>query len=109
MLLYREGKFLQVLEGPEDAVRDRMSAITRDTRHQNMWILLQEPISDRHFPDWTMAYPLVSARAAQEIPGYQSMFADTTKNNEQTKDPTQALRALRELIRWFQDNAVPLR
>ena len=113
MLLYRDGKFLQVLEGPQDIVQDRMSAITRDTRHHSVWVLLQEPISDRHFPDWTMAYPLVSATAAQEIPGYQSMFAETTttkvRDVEKDKDPAQALRALRELIRWFQKNAIPLR
>lgn len=111
MLLYREGRFLQVLEGPEGAVRGRMIAITGDSRHRRLRVLLQELISERQFPDWTMAYPSVSAEA-QEMTGYRAAFADVTEQDQgqgQDEDPAYAMRALRELIQWFQDRAIPLR
>jgi hypothetical protein len=103
VLLYRSGRFLQVIEGPADILRERMSIIAADPRHLDVHILLQETIDERQFPDWTMAYEPASDVAAEDIPGYRSTFSDI----EAGDDPQESLAALRELIRWFQDRAVP--
>lgn len=105
MLLYREGRFLQVLEGPEAALRHRMSVIAADPRHLDVRILLQETIDRRYFPDWTMGYEPVSDKMADEIPGYRTSLSDV----EDDDDPQRSVRALRELIRWFQDRIIQLR
>ncbi|MHA7281485.1 BLUF domain-containing protein [Arthrobacter sp. TMS2-4] len=105
MLLYRNGRFLQVLEGPEDVLRRRMSIIAADPEHTDVRILLQATIDERQFPDWTMGYESVSDSMADEVPGYRTTFSDLDRE----QDPTQSLQALRELIRWFQDRAVQLR
>jgi hypothetical protein len=102
VLLYRSGRFLQVIEGPADILRERMSIIAADPRHLDVHILLQETIDERQFPDWTMAYEPASDVAAEDIPGYRSTFSDI----EAGDDPQESLAALRELIRWFQDRTV---
>lgn len=104
MLLYRNGRFLQVLEGPEQILRQRMSIIAADPRHLDLQILLQETIDQRHFPDWTMGYEPVSETMEDEIPGYRTAFSDIRED-----DPQRSIQALRELIHWFQDRAIQLR
>ena len=56
MLLYRDGDFLQVLEGPEDAVRAAYARIARDNRHGRIMMLDESEISERAFGDWSMGY-----------------------------------------------------
>ncbi len=52
----RRGNFLQVLEGPEDAVADVWSRISSDPRHHTI-IVLEEGESDaRAFGDWSMGF-----------------------------------------------------
>ncbi len=41
MLLYRRGKFMQILEGEEDAVQTLYRKITHDPRHRRIVILFQ--------------------------------------------------------------------
>lgn len=105
MLLYRSGRFLQVIEGPGDVLRERMSIIAADPRHLDVHILLQETIDERQFPDWTMAYEPAPDADPDDIPGYRTTFSDI----EGDDDPQQSIAALRELISWFQDRAVQLR
>lgn len=105
MLLYRNGRFLQVLEGPEDQLRRRMSIIAADPEHTDVRVLLQETIDERQFPDWTMGYEPASESLDEDVPGYRSTFSDL----EREQDPTHSLQALKELIGWFQDRAIQLR
>lgn len=55
MLLYLDGAFLQVLEGPADAVEEIYQAIRADKRHWNPLILLDREAS-RAFADWSMGF-----------------------------------------------------
>lgn len=59
MLLYIKGTFLQVLEGPEDGVQAVYQSILEDTRHQEINLLVNEPMDARDFPDWTMGFESV--------------------------------------------------
>jgi hypothetical protein len=54
VLLYKGGNFMQLLEGPEAAVRRLYSIIGCDTRHRGLITLLQGAIEKRHFPGWAM-------------------------------------------------------
>ena len=53
-LLYREGWFLQALEGDLDAVDLTFDRIRRDRRHLDVRIVADEPAFERAFPDWAM-------------------------------------------------------
>ena len=56
LLLYAHGKFIQVLEGSESAVREVFTSIQRDKRHKNIDTLRFENKETRNFPDWRMGY-----------------------------------------------------
>jgi hypothetical protein len=75
MLLHRDGQFLQVLEGPENAVVDRFTVIAADRRHTALRTLIEEPIVRRAFPEWTMGYRTSTDLNAADIPGYTDFFA----------------------------------
>lgn len=106
MLLFRSGRFLQVLEGPETAVKDRMDVIAEDPRHTAVRVLLHENLDERQFPDWTMGYEPITDSMAEAMPGYRTTFSD--RDTGEDEDPNASLRGLRELIRWFQERAIPL-
>jgi len=54
LLLYAQGRFLQVLEGPESAVRRLYDTIEADPRHTGTEVLLTTRVAERTFPDWNM-------------------------------------------------------
>jgi hypothetical protein len=101
MLLYRDGRFLQVLEGPDDGVRERMAVIARDPRHAEVLVLLEEGLSERRFPDWTMGFVPHESTPPDEIPGYLSAFG----LSDDDEDSREAVRALADLMAWFEATA----
>lgn len=54
-MAFGDGHFVQVLEGPKDAVLATMDRITRDKRHHGIDVTGPHPIQERLFPDWCMA------------------------------------------------------
>ena len=55
-LLFSEGCFAQVLEGPLDAIEGTFERIQCDERHSDVTVLQSGPIAARDFPDWSMAF-----------------------------------------------------
>lgn len=97
ILLYRDGRFVQYLEGAEADVRAVYADIAADTRHTNLRILLEGPVAARRFSSWTMGYePLRAAPGALPV-GMRNTFADLVDGVE----PAHVLRALSELALWF--------
>ena len=74
MLLYAEGAFFQVLEGPAEAVDALYSKIELDTRHAKMTKIIQEPIRRRVFDEWTMGFSAMSREEMETIPGTNDFF-----------------------------------
>ena len=56
MLCFSDGCFLQVLEGPVEAVNDTFFRIARDPRHTDLRLLTYESIERRHFDGWRMGF-----------------------------------------------------
>lgn len=54
-LIYQNGKFMQVIEGPYENVSRLMDWILKDSRHTEITILLDHLIEKRDFPSWLMA------------------------------------------------------
>ncbi|MEV7691891.1 BLUF domain-containing protein [Microbacterium sp. NPDC089189] len=101
MLLYRAGRFVQVLEGPEQTVRRLVDVIRADPRHTGMRILVEENVREREFGDWTMGYEPISETQEPMPEGFRSTFDDL----ESSDDPSATLRAARELSLWFRVRA----
>lgn len=100
LLVYRDGRFLQVLEGPEPAVRDLMATLATDPRHTGIRVMFEEPLSERQFAEWTMGFERADTGTAADLPGYREAFDDLDRD-----DPTATIRALQELVRWFRSRA----
>jgi hypothetical protein len=56
ILTLHRGRFAQVLEGPETAVRQLLRRIMADPRHHSIRIAADTPILKRRYADWSMAF-----------------------------------------------------
>ena len=56
LLLFSDPNFLQILEGPELAVRRLFRNIQADPRHEAVTPLRRRSVTHRAFPDWSMAW-----------------------------------------------------
>jgi hypothetical protein len=98
ILLYRDGSFMQVLEGIETSVRDLHKVIAVDPRHQGLVTILQRNISDRHFRDWAMRMEMIPDGGFHDCGSFvRSIESQSQAGNG---DPTVAL------LRKFADAAV---
>ena len=55
-LLFSDGYFAQVLEGPIDPLELTFEAIQEDTRHDEVRVLFYRAVPARAFSDWSMAF-----------------------------------------------------
>ena len=53
-LICRSDIFLQLLEGPEQKVKNTYEAIQNDDRHINVYHLIDQTVEKRLFPAWAM-------------------------------------------------------
>lgn len=60
-LLYTNGLFCQVLEGPPEAVRTTFAHIQADARHAQVRVVLDEVTATRRFNAWTMRFGTTTA------------------------------------------------
>lgn len=56
MLLYREGTFMQIIEGEKKNVVELYDTILRDERHHGILEVLTGEITERNFEDWSMGF-----------------------------------------------------
>lgn len=95
-LLARDGRILQLLEGPHGATRQVYASITRDVRHRDVTLLEERVIGYRRFPDWALIGRIdhLTERAIYVAPdGSASAF------RPELLSPARALRLLMTLRR----------
>ena len=56
VLLYCDGNFMQYLEGEQDAVIETFARIRASGSHYQLNELMNQPILEREFGDWTMGF-----------------------------------------------------
>lgn len=74
MLLYAEGAFIQVLEGPEEMVDETYSRISEDNRHRGLILIQREQIEHRDFNLWNMGFKVLNHSDIVNHPGYANFF-----------------------------------
>jgi len=74
MLLYRNGAFLQVLEGEARDVDEIYRSILSDERNTGHYLIEREEISERQFPDWSMGFENLSNYCAEELDSFSDIF-----------------------------------
>jgi hypothetical protein len=77
-LLFNEGLFAQVLEGPQSEVERIFETIQCDRRHSDVTILQSGLEERRRFPDWSMAFASPSGESSFEsvAPVFENAFAN---------------------------------
>jgi hypothetical protein len=100
LLLYKDGCFMQMLEGDENVVKEVFERIMRDPRHYNV-VTLQEGVNEaRVFPDWSMGYRRLDG-GTEDVAVYGD-FENTFLTVEEFRDdPPRCLR----LLRLFREHA----
>jgi hypothetical protein len=94
MLLYKDGNFMQCLEGPEDKVNALLRRVQKDPRHRGVLTLVKEQHVEREFPDWSMGFKNLQNVNLEALPGYTD-FLDLPLTSEQyIENPSKALQLL---------------
>ena len=69
-LLYLSGVFLQVLEGPKDAILQLYELIQKDNRNKDIDPINVGPIEKREFKGWSMGFAAPSLDQVQDVEGF---------------------------------------
>ena len=88
MLLYKDGQFMQILEGSEKAVKTTFGRISKDPRHYGIIVLLKETAEERHFPNWSMAFRDLDSPEQREVPGYSEFLNTPLTGKEFASKPS---------------------
>jgi hypothetical protein len=67
VLLYSEGRYVQVLEGREADIRALYARIQADTRHEQVVTVCEGPAPQRRFADWCMGFGHVASSAVDQV------------------------------------------
>jgi Sensors of blue-light using FAD len=97
MLLYKNGDFMQALEGDEVQVRALSAQIARDPRHKDVSTLLDGPCVTREFPDWSMGFRNLTGMDPLDVPGYSTFLDSPLRSLAFTNSPA----LCRELLLLF--------
>ena len=76
-LLYHGGRFIQILEGPDEAVHSRFAIISADPRHRIIQTVREKQINERQFPEWTMGFRPLADSSVKELNGFEDFFGRT--------------------------------
>lgn len=69
-LVYGRGQFMQVLEGEESVITSIYQKIVTDTRHYDALKLVDKPVQQRSFHDWSMAFAELTTAQFDHLTGY---------------------------------------
>ena len=76
MLLYKDGNFLQALEGEEEAVTKLAKTIESDPRHTGFLVLMRGPAERRLFAESPMGFHDLTEEPLTNVPG-ETEFVDS--------------------------------
>lgn len=100
MLLYKGGNFMQVLEGPDEAVKNLYDSIQKDSRHSGITMLSEEKIVERQFSKWEMAFQNLDEMPIQNEAGYSQFLHDEFTADIYLENPNRAY----IMLLTFRDN-----
>lgn len=92
------GRNIQTLEGDDDTVAAVFDKIVDDPRHGDVFVIINEPVGQQEFPDWSMGFRDVTDMSDAELPGY-SHFMDEDRASAFAGDDATVIKRLLELSR----------
>jgi hypothetical protein len=94
LLLYKEGNFMQFLEGPKETVLKLLGRIKTDPRHHSMIIINQQENAQRHFESWSMGFERIPSGREEAPAGFTDLWELPFSSDEFLSDPTRCLKFL---------------
>ena len=94
MLLYKDGNFMQVIEGEETAVMRLHEKILLDPRHKNILTLLRGPIEARQFGNWSMAFHNINLLSDSERDAFSPFLKEPFTTDYFGSTPHKSLKLL---------------
>jgi hypothetical protein len=82
MLLYKNGEFMQALEGNRDDVEKLYEIISQDNRHKDSLVLSRKEIPERSFAEWSMGFKNISAMSHEGLIDPDSFFSAKNDFNQ---------------------------
>lgn len=105
MLLYRNGYFIQVLEGEKDIVETLYAKIKNDPRHMNALVVSREVITNRNFNAWSMGFSDIermNLNDLRKLDGFTEYLSQPFSIESFRDNPTRAVR----LLEMFKNHAI---
>lgn len=99
MLLYKQGNFMQLLEGEEKVVLELFDTIKKDSRHKDLITIITDDIADRSFEDWSMGFHNMDKTGA--FPNYNDYIEENLNFHAFQAD---ALKAYRFMVFFNEAN-----
>jgi Sensors of blue-light using FAD len=94
MLLYKDGNFMQVLEGEQEVVTKLAGHIEPDLRHKGVLVLLRGTSESRLFPDWSMGFRDLTDPSVAKTPGYTDFMNTPLTDDKFSQDPSRCMKLL---------------
>jgi AcrR family transcriptional regulator len=95
MLAHRDANCIGIIEGEDDVVHERFEQIRLDPRHTNVRMLCDDPVQQRSFPDWSMAFQPLDP-LMRDVPGFSDLF-----DADRPTDVEFGVSRARALLEWF--------
>ncbi len=95
VLALHDANVLGIVEGPADIVRQRVHEVAADPANVDVQVLLDDPVEERSFDDWTIAFR-TDDPAVHATPGYVDLF-----DPERPADPAAETSRAHALLEWF--------
>ena len=94
MLLYKDGNFIQALEGGQEVLTRLVRIIQQDSRHQGLLVLLRGMSDQRLFSDWSMGFRGLADERTAKTPGYSDFMNTPLTDAEFAKDPNRCMKLM---------------
>ena len=96
MLRCQNGRYMQMLEGKEPAVRALFAAIYAVRRHRDVKVVATGALAKRHFSDWSMGFRNMDQFA--DLPDYDTYLARQLDEGQLSPEERAAFRFMFHFI-----------
>ena len=87
MLLYVDGNFFRVLEGEREDVEGIYDLVLNDDRNTGNIELIEEEISERTFPEWSMGFARLTNEEIASMEGYSEFLHKKVEPHQLANKP----------------------
>lgn len=94
MLLYKDGNFLQALEGEEEVVTKLAETIQNDPRHTGFVVLMRGTVERRLFPESPMGFHDLAAEPLTSTPSDTDFIDSPLTRATFSLDPNRCMKLL---------------